>query len=129
MRLIKQLTVAALALLASKGLADPVLPSSDGFYTPPDGYESTTPGTVLRHRAVPNPIPDMDNVEGAFQILYRTTDSLGNATATVTTLIVPMNATNDKLVSYKSLKMLRILVVLLPMSCNWHHLTSLFNRL
>ena len=101
MRLIKQLTVAALALLASKGLADPVLPSSDGFYTPPDGYESTTPGTVLRHRAVPNPIPDMDNVEGAFQILYRTTDSLGNATATVTTLIVPMNATNDKLVSYQ----------------------------
>lgn len=79
-------------------------PTDDPFYVPPDGFEDTAPGTILRHRPVPFPIVDLAhilNLDASHQMLYRTTDSFGNAIATVTTLLVPYNADNSKLLSYQ----------------------------
>jgi hypothetical protein len=42
------------------------------------------------------------NIKGVYQFLYRSTDALGIATATVTTLMVPVNADPSKLVSYQT---------------------------
>jgi hypothetical protein len=85
--------------------AAPLLPSDDPFYTPPAGYESSAPGAILRSRNVPNSLAISSiipiTVKGAYQLLYRTTDSLGNASSAVTTVIVPNNADTSKLLSYQ----------------------------
>ncbi|KAG2174994.1 hypothetical protein INT43_006056 [Umbelopsis isabellina] len=80
-------------------------PQNDPFYTPPSGYESSAPGAILRTRPIPSPLAGIfsqtENVANAWQILYRTTDALGNAIATVTTLIEPHNANSAKVLSYQ----------------------------
>lgn len=80
-------------------------PSEDPFYTPPSGYESAAPGTILRSRTVPNPLT-LDNItpiniKGAWQLLYRTQNSLGNPEATVVTIVEPHNAKTDHLFSFQ----------------------------
>ncbi|GAB5593412.1 hypothetical protein Unana1_08312 [Umbelopsis nana] len=91
--------------LAAPARRAPVLPPDDPFYTPPAGYESSPPGTILRTRPVPNKLAAFatfpQNVANAWQILYRTTDSLGNAQATVTTVMEPHNPDRSKLLSYQ----------------------------
>ncbi|KAL8291490.1 hypothetical protein RQP46_002468 [Phenoliferia psychrophenolica] len=73
----------------------------DPFYTPPSGWEQTSLGSVLKNRTVVianltlTPVP----VEG-YQLLYRTSDAQGKPRATVTTIMVPVNASSDKLVAY-----------------------------
>jgi alpha-beta hydrolase superfamily lysophospholipase len=77
--------------------ARPTLPSDDPFYQPPPGYQHAVPGTVLRSRDVelaflgliPQPVM-------ATQLLYRTTNMNGEPDATVTTVIVPADATPDR---------------------------------
>lgn len=85
--------------------SSPIYPSDDPFYSPPDGYESSAPGSILRSRTVPNPLSLLTvlpiKIQGAYQLLYRTTDSLGNAQAAVTTVIIPHNADTTKLLSYQ----------------------------
>jgi hypothetical protein len=80
-------------------------PSEDPFYIAPSGYESSAPGTILRSRPVPGALSLFQtiplNLKGAWQLLYRTTDSMGNPIATVTTVLVPKNADPKKLVSYQ----------------------------
>ncbi|KAI8328012.1 secretory lipase-domain-containing protein [Chlamydoabsidia padenii] len=84
-----------------------IKPSEDPFYTVTPEFEKTTPGTILRSRPLPlstsfTLFPTYPrNIKGAYQILYRTTDALGNATAAVTTILVPHNADPKKLVSYQ----------------------------
>lgn len=87
------------------------LPSNDAFYLVPDALDQVKPGTILRHRAPPQPIVACGPVaacgetpldlEASHQILYRTTDSNGNATATVLTVLVPRHADMAKVVSYQ----------------------------
>ncbi|KAI8081466.1 secretory lipase family protein [Halteromyces radiatus] len=82
-----------------------ILPSMDPFYILPSGYERTKPGTILRSRKLPRhpeqTLPAFpQNIRGAYQLLYRTTDALGQPTATVTTLMIPFNANPRKLVTY-----------------------------
>ena len=83
----------------------PVPPSKDSFYTVPDGLDRVEPGTILRHRAPPSPIAafglDPVHLQASHQILYRTTDSLGAATATVLTVLVPHGADFAKVLSYQ----------------------------
>ncbi|KAE8344869.1 hypothetical protein BDV24DRAFT_160171 [Aspergillus arachidicola] len=83
----------------------PALPVDDPFYIPPEGFESSAPGTILRHRTPPNPIAALGfakvNIQAAHQILYRTSDSSGNAIATVSTILIPHNADYSKLLSYQ----------------------------
>lgn len=85
--------------------ATTVQPSDDPFYVVPDGLEQVAPGTILRHRPPPAKIAafgfDPLNLDATYQILYRTTDSLGNATATVLTVLVPHNADMTKVLSYQ----------------------------
>ncbi|PIG81400.1 lipase 2 precursor [Aspergillus arachidicola] len=89
--------------LANRATVTP--PSADPFYEPPSGYENTQPGTILRHREVPSPIALIDPIKiklaAAYQILYRSTDNWANATATVTTVLVPENANISRLLSYQ----------------------------
>ncbi|KAE8383849.1 secretory lipase-domain-containing protein [Aspergillus bertholletiae] len=83
----------------------PTLPVDDPFYIPPEGFETFAPGTILRHRTPPNPIAALGfakvNIPAAHQILYRTSDSAGNAIATVSTILIPNNADFSKLLSYQ----------------------------
>ena len=89
-----------------RAAAAPIPPSQDPFYQPPSGYENSAPGTILKSRPVPVPVAfysyDPVNVKGAYQLLYRTTDSHGNPEAAVITVIQPYNADAGKLVSYQT---------------------------
>lgn len=81
----------------------PVVPADDPFYTPPSGWEDTSPGDILSSRAVPNPIAAVflkEKVDKAYQLLYRTTNSAGNASYTVTTILIPYDADYNKVVQY-----------------------------
>ncbi|MGW5075280.1 lipase family protein [Rhodococcus sp. NPDC004095] len=88
-------TLVATTLLGTGAAAVPTAsaqaqPAIDAFYTPPDGFESATPGSILRERPVElasySVLPF--NAE-AWQLLYRTTDLAGQPTATVTTVLRP----------------------------------------
>ncbi|KAK4495560.1 hypothetical protein PRZ48_001225 [Zasmidium cellare] len=85
-----------------------LLPSQDPFYAQPSNISSYAPGAIIDARSMPTNInslfPNEPNitVEEAYQYLYRTTDSLGNAVAAVTTLLVPYNADSSKLLSYQT---------------------------
>ncbi|KAJ6781698.1 hypothetical protein PWT90_09507 [Aphanocladium album] len=81
-------------------LGGPRLPGDDSFYNPPPGFETAAPGAILRHRPVPKPLSTF-KLSAAYQLLYRTTDSFGQAVATVTTVLVPPGAQKDKLLSYQ----------------------------
>ncbi|KAI9309105.1 putative secretory lipase [Cunninghamella echinulata] len=78
---------------------------NDPFYKAPSGFKKAKEGTVFRIRKAPNPIAFLSafpqNIKDVYQILYRTTDGLGQPTVTVTTLMVPYNADTSKLVSYQ----------------------------
>ncbi|ROW01295.1 hypothetical protein VMCG_05920 [Cytospora schulzeri] len=77
-------------------------PSEDPWYTAPDGYESASPGTVLRNRTATGlPTVAGSNCSAAYQLLYRTTASQGNATFAVTTVFVPSTDPVDALLSYQ----------------------------
>lgn len=84
-------------------VSSPTPPNDDPFYTPPSGYESATLGTILNSRTVPNPLSLNDitpiNYKSAWQLLYRTQNSLGNPEATVVTVIEPYNAKTNHLFS------------------------------
>ncbi|KUI55674.1 Lipase 1 [Cytospora mali] len=62
-------------------------PSEDPWYTAPDGYESASPGTVLRNRTATG--------------LPAVAGSNGNATFAVTTIFVPSKDPTDALLAYQ----------------------------
>ncbi len=83
----------------------PVVPSKDPFYEPPQGFELSAPGTVLRSRDVElaflGLIPQRFT---ATQLLYRTTDLNGGPQTAVTTVVVPTERTSEgrcPIVSYQ----------------------------
>ena len=81
-------------------------PTQDPFYTPPAGYENAAPGTILASRDPPSLIAALGilpvALKDAQQVLYRSTDSFGNPTATVSTILIPLKkADKSKLVSYQ----------------------------
>ena len=84
-----------------------VPPSQDPFYTPPTGYRNKAPGAILNYRSVPNnlnaSVPNITtNLAKTYQIMFRTTDVLGNPAAAVTTLFVPsVNPQPNKIMSYQ----------------------------
>jgi hypothetical protein len=69
----------------------PLPPSKDPFYTAPPGYESAAQGAVLRIRLAPGLAAGIANCSGAYNILYRTTDSNYEPAWAVTTLLVPQS--------------------------------------
>jgi hypothetical protein len=79
-------------------------PSEDEFYSSPPGYENATLGSILRHRRVPNPI-SLDNkaalqVKDAWQIQYRSQNSIGEPEAVIMTVLVPYNARLSNIFAY-----------------------------
>ncbi len=65
-------------------------PSEDPWYTGPEGWEATAPGTVLRTREhAYKGRPGVKNYVDVFQLLYRTTDSLNRPLFAVTTVFIP----------------------------------------
>ncbi|KAE8356844.1 lipase 1 precursor [Aspergillus coremiiformis] len=65
-------------------------PSQDPFYSAPDGYETTRPGTILRLRRAPGNLEALvGNASAAYNVVYRTTDSQYRPTWSVTTVFIP----------------------------------------
>ncbi|WP_210740693.1 lipase family protein [Nocardia coubleae] len=86
------------------GSADPLTtPQHDSFYTPPSGWDSTAPGTILNSRPVEVASlgPQAQNAD-AWQLLYRTTDTDGRPMATVTTVLRPRSGQVKGLISYQA---------------------------
>jgi hypothetical protein len=74
----------------------PLPPCDDPFYQPPEGFETTAPGTVLQSREVRLAfLGIVPQAVVAVQLLYRTTDLNGAPQATVTTVIRPACAEPD----------------------------------
>jgi hypothetical protein len=82
--------------------ATPVLPQDDPFYQPPAGYESASPGTILRSRTVQlAAFATLPQKVRAWQLLYRTTNFEGQPEATVTTVLLPAGTKPRGLLSYQ----------------------------
>jgi hypothetical protein len=93
-------TMVAVALTVALAGAAPVAHGSPAVHAPQqsDSFYSYSgkkplsqqkPGTVLKTRDVPLKFGPLPTPVTAKQLLYRTTDQLGHATATVTTVIAP----------------------------------------
>ncbi|KAI5241804.1 hypothetical protein E4T42_07905 [Aureobasidium subglaciale] len=88
-----------------KRASAPPLPQDVTFYLASSGFESSAPSTILKSR----PLKDFSfsgsvplQVQAAYQLLSRTTDSLGNAQVAASTIIVPQNANFSRLLSYQT---------------------------
>lgn len=80
-----------------------LLPDADIFYAAPPNISDYAPGTIIRSRPPPGPLALFSgkiNVQGAWQVLFRTNGMDGEALASVTTIIVPHGADYGKLLSY-----------------------------
>lgn len=97
--------VVALAI-ALTGAATPAAfaQPNDLFYSYEGGasLSSYEPGAVLDTRTVPYHLLNVATPIQAVQILYRSTDALGNPSANVTSILRPANAQPNKVVSYQS---------------------------
>ncbi|KUJ18453.1 lipase [Mollisia scopiformis] len=74
----------------------PIPPSKDPWYTAPPNFEDAAPGTILRLRVAPGNIPSViANCSQAYHLLYRTTNALYQPSWAMTTLYVPLSASNS----------------------------------
>lgn len=92
------------AAIAQRATTQSIPPSEDPWYTAPDGYEDASPGEVLRNRTALGNLVSMvgSNCSAAYNLLYRTTASQGNATFAVTTVLIPKKAAaTNALLSYQ----------------------------
>ncbi|SCV71876.1 BQ2448_4570 [Microbotryum intermedium] len=96
----------ALATLSSAapaplfGLGQPATvptPDVDPFYVPPSTFAKDAPGTVYRSRSALNPGLGRKGT----QILFRTTDAMGNPATSVTTILQTLLSSNKYLVAYQ----------------------------
>ncbi|EER38698.1 secretory lipase [Histoplasma capsulatum H143] len=87
-----------LAALVASGCVAKILPPS----------QDSWPGELIRFRQLESkiqpllPFGEEISVDAVYQYLFRTTDSLGNAVAAVTTLIAPHNSDSSKLLVYQA---------------------------
>ncbi|KAG5922841.1 hypothetical protein E4U53_003649 [Claviceps sorghi] len=82
----------------------PTPPSRDPFYLVPEDIAQASPGSILRHRRAPGAVGSALQtleLQASHQILYRTTDSQDNATATVLTVLIPPRADLSRVLSYQ----------------------------
>lgn len=75
------------ALIALNAVPAPV--SADEFYIPPDSLAQSEPGDVLRWREASAGPPTARELADAWQVLYRSTDALGEPMAVTGTILVP----------------------------------------
>jgi Secretory lipase len=100
------LAVAALAFTVAvpAARADPPLPSADPFYSYSTAQlRGVAPGGILRQRTIPNADLGTSTPISATQVLFRTTGEQGQPTATVATIIRPVNVpAATRIVSYQT---------------------------
>jgi hypothetical protein len=96
---------AGLAALLSLGVATasagPLSPTQDPFYSYSGSLTGVAPGAVLRTRTVSFDAMGLTVPVTTSQVLYRTTDELGNPTVAVATVIEPLTGATHKIVSYQ----------------------------
>lgn len=76
----------------------------DPFYAPPEGFENTSPGTILRYRETPRPlwlVYGSFNALDSWQMLVRLQDAQDRPIAIVTTVIRPFHANTLQILSYQ----------------------------
>lgn len=76
-------------------------PSEDPFYIPPKDYTKRAAGSILRHRKLDGVSANV-TIHAAYQLLYRTTDALGNPSAAITTVLIPPHANYSQHLSYQT---------------------------
>lgn len=79
----------------------PLSPTKDPFYVPRQGWDQAKPGTILASRKIQAGFSEKSkiNLDGAYQLLYRTSGvDVNSPSFTVTTVLVPKNAKANKLV-------------------------------
>lgn len=86
-----------------------LLPSEDSFYSSPSNISLYSPGEIIASRSISADLNGILGISasnislaGAYQFLYRTSDSFRNPAAAVATMLVPHNAKTDKLLSYQA---------------------------
>ena len=100
--------ISCYCLFSSVFTASVPFPSQDPWYDEPSNISDYTPGAVIRSRSVSPQLesflslPVNVSVKATFQYLFRTTDSLGDAAASVVTLIEPYNSDPSKLLGYQA---------------------------
>ncbi|RLV88994.1 Lipase 1 [Spathaspora sp. JA1] len=80
-------------------------PSEDDFYTLPKGYEDAKPGDILKVRKAPAKFSSTFipiEVKNVWQLVVRSEDSFGKATAFVTTIVEPYFADPSKVISHQT---------------------------
>lgn len=80
-------------------------PPNDPFYMPPSGWRDAKPGDILRSRKVSTALLQIDkqNIQAAYQLLFRTTGTYESEPLTsVTTVVIPHNPKRNKLVNYNT---------------------------
>lgn len=98
------ITAAPLATATAASAAAPGTATTDSFYS----YDGSTPlsafapGTVLKTRTLPYHVEGISTPLTAIQLLYRTTDALGQPSANVTTVVRSLTGDSSKAVSYQS---------------------------
>lgn len=79
----------------------PLPPADDPFYSPPVAFEKEKPGAILHSRAMSYPLTLLSillvNIQGIYQLLYRTINSLKEPKVVFTTIIVPPKVNTTKL--------------------------------
>ena len=83
------LVLAFLALLAPGARAAVPTPDKDPFYAVPAGIDRLADGAILDSRPVQAVAVGVPLPARAWQVKFKTTDNLGHATATVSTVMVP----------------------------------------
>ncbi|KAF9888754.1 hypothetical protein FE257_008329 [Aspergillus nanangensis] len=80
----------------------PTPPSKDPFYRLPTDHQTKHPGDILNYRPLPYPLktPLPLFFEKGYQIVYRTTDSFDQPTASLATLLIPPNANFSRILVY-----------------------------
>lgn len=88
----------------------PMLPIMDPFYVPPNltewksDWKLEEPGTILRKREVVlgGMIEGSESEAKTYQLLYKTRDLYGEADASVTTIIVPLEPNLNRVISVQN---------------------------
>ncbi|ODH13760.1 hypothetical protein ACO22_06937 [Paracoccidioides brasiliensis] len=96
------------ALHEPPSTSTPLPPSQDSWYVQPANISKYRPGELIRSRQIESklqpllPFGGYVSVDAVYQYLFRTTDSLNNPVAVITTLIIPHNSDPSKLLVYQA---------------------------
>jgi hypothetical protein len=83
------LAVVCAFLMSAVAVAAVPRPTDDPFYDVPTGITGLANGTVLASRPIQAMAGPVSMPAHAWEVKYKTIDNLGNATATITTVMVP----------------------------------------